>query len=142
MKQKYFYLIGLLAIVMGVFVLGGCSKDDDDDNDNSIVVGTWQYKSRTFTVTYTFASDGNFTRIERESTHSTRNDYTGTYSVSGNELTIHLTKHVAWSQNEASVAHERSYDNTNSYNFSVSGNELHLKELDCSKCEEEVFIKQ
>lgn len=146
MKQKYFYLIGLLAIVMGVFVLGSCSKDDDDDNP---IEGTWQYnKSKSMRVyTYTFTSDGNFTYIVIDTERSTsitnakfRSEYSGTYTIAENVLTMHTTRYVSISG--GSVKGDESKDRTENYNFSVSGNELHLKELDCSKCEEEVFIKQ
>ena len=46
MNKKHLYLLGLMALVMGMFILNSCSSDDDESTaDASSIYGTWQWVS-------------------------------------------------------------------------------------------------
>lgn len=133
MSKKIYYQFGLLTIVMGLFVLSGCSKDDDDDSG---IVGTW-YGSREGVedaYIYTFKSDNTYTMLADE--YPGISDLLkGTYSISGNVLTISSQERIRLTKdsdgNWIEIENSRyAYQRSNTYTYSISGKELTLSYTD------------
>lgn len=133
MNKKCFYLFGLLAIVMGMFVMSSCSNDDDDDSG---IVGTWYGSREGEEDAYicTFKSDNTYTILADEYPGISEL-YKGIYSISGNVLTITLQEKIGLTKDSDGnwIEIEKSrwtFQRSTTYTYSISGKELTLSYTD------------
>ena len=87
----------ILAFLSLSLVLGfaGCdsSTGSDSSSSSSSLVGTWQTSSAKGIVSFTFQSNGTF--VEKDIVASDTSADTGTWKVSGNNITIILSGDTA-----------------------------------------------
>ena len=117
----------LLALCTLTFV--SCSDDDDDSESNASIVGTWVCVEKdgkyTHTSTATFNADKTFLAIEEETGESTYK-IKGTYSVSGNKISITVTEIVDPEIFEDEEWHKSVEPETQTAQFEVKGDKLYL----------------
>ena len=117
----------LLALCSLTFV--SCSDDDDDSESNASIVGTWVCVEKdgkyTHTSTATFNADKTFLAIE-EDTGESAYKIKGTYSVSGNKISITVTEIVDPEIFEDEEWHKSVEPETQTAQFEVKGDKLYL----------------
>lgn len=87
--KKFYYL--LMVMLMGLVSVGfaACGNDDDEPKSPDIV-GTWQFKYSEGMILLQFTKDGKFNEVDIVSEEGVADlfIYHGTYSVSGDKLTV------------------------------------------------------
>ena len=86
MKKYFLFTVMLMALVS----MGLASCGDDDEPKGSDIVGTWQITNDDGVTLLQFTKDGKFNEVDIvvEEGVSDLYKYYGTYTVSGNKLTI------------------------------------------------------
>ena len=118
--MKRIFSLGLIATVLAAFTFTSCSKDDDDDDAS--IVGKWSLTStkiasggESITISkenlsddiLEFKDNGTFKAIIEE--EGVKEEFSGTYKISGNILTT------------------TDEEGTENIKFSISGNKLTLQ---------------
>lgn len=107
MKKSYFvYVIFLLGAG-----LASCGGDDDTVSTNDDLVGTWSKQYNGISLVITFSDGGSLTVALGDEA------FTGTYSTTGNEVTMNTS----------------DCDSPGKYNYSVNSNKMTLSKIsdDC-----------
>ena len=86
-KYSYLLMVMLMALVSVGFASCG---DDNDEPKSSDIVGTWQLKDSDGVILLQFTKDGKYNEVDIVSDEGVDDLYIyhGTYTLSGNKLTI------------------------------------------------------
>jgi predicted secreted protein len=118
-KKAGFWEIGVLLIAIAVMFMGSCDDKQEPPKKDFNIVGTYKYTQSTgnssLTYTWVFKADKKY-EITR-SIGSAKN--TGSYSVSGDEITITTDPVTVGSQNAPSIVE--------TFAITESGNNITLK---------------
>lgn len=90
MKKSYYFL---MVMLMALVAVGVTSCGDDDEPKGSDIVGTWALDNTGYGAAVTlfqFTKDGTFYEVDKSMLNGETgvDVYHGTYSVSGNKLTV------------------------------------------------------
>ena len=87
--KKYYYLLMVMLMALVSVGFAACG-DDDDEPKGSDIVGTWQISDEEGVILLQFTKDGKFNEVDIVSEEGVADlfIYHGTYSVSGNKLTV------------------------------------------------------
>ena len=87
--KKYSYLLIVMLMTLVSVGFASCG-DDEDEPKGSDIVGTWQIKDAEGETLLQFTKDGKFNEVDIVSDEGVDDLYIyhGTYTLSGNKLTI------------------------------------------------------
>lgn len=129
--MRLFSLLGIMMLA-SMFTLTACSDDDDDkkDNNNSLA-GTWQDSYGDIKEEIIFNSNGTYEWSYLDYRNRYGDKEAGTYSVSGNKLTIVETRYYDYNFDTGRwKLGEEGYHDIKDYTFEINGNVLMLIEED------------
>ena len=89
MKKYLLFLLAFLPMV----VFTACSSDDNDNVVNSPIVGTWTTSNITETTELAFNANGSVIENSTLKRNGAIREYTGSYSVDNDKLTINWEKY-------------------------------------------------
>ena len=128
MKKVNLFLISLITLVTLSIGFSSCSDDDDEGGGNSgVLLGTWkanynaeENSGEKYKWTYTFNSDGTFTRTYPY--YAMWEQGKGTYKLNGNKLVIEDTGLYNEANGWLSGVQLEHYANTEEYTIEVIDN--------------------
>ena len=87
--KKYSYLLMVILMTLVSVGFASCGNDDDEPKSSDIV-GTWQLKDSDGVILLQFTKDGKYNEVDIVSDEGVDDLYIyhGTYTLSGNMLTI------------------------------------------------------
>ena len=87
--KKYSYLLMVMLMALVSVGFASCGNDDDEPKGSDIV-GTWQLKDSDGVILLQFTKDGKYNEVDIVSDEGVDDLYIyhGTYTLSGNKLTI------------------------------------------------------